>query len=203
MKLDHEKCRNLVCALCFKKTKSAKRIGDQWKKTIVSYFLPTYNEKDKKYPRVLCGGCYLAVYRKSKGNWNVICLLSNYLLFMHLLKQGLEHRDVNVHDYNKDTSITTRKKSGNAEHSCAICSVARANLLSKPITARSPDKNESPQEVPKVMKVCSECFSVIHPGKPHRCSKQTKIENLSKMAGAMLKVSLPNLCALKLPRKTT
>lgn len=77
MKLDHEKCRNLVCVLCFNKAKSAKKIHERWKNTIVSYFLPTYNEKDEKYPNVLCGGCYLAVYRRSKGISNEISVLLN------------------------------------------------------------------------------------------------------------------------------
>lgn len=67
MKLNHEISRNSVCVLCFEKTKSSRKIHKTLKQTIVECFLPSYNEYDEIYPKVLCAKCYMVVYRRSKG----------------------------------------------------------------------------------------------------------------------------------------
>lgn len=67
-----------------------------------------------------------------------------------------------------------------------MCSVARTNDLSKRtnnLKGSSPNKPKLSPHEPKVVKVCSKCYTVIQPGKPHRCSKHTKVENLAQMAG--------------------
>lgn len=88
-----------------------------------------------------------------------------------------------MHDYSKDVSVTTRSQS-KSEHCCNLCLVARKNDISKPSTKPSMEKSKSATtDKPEVMKVCCKCFSTIHPGYSHHCTKDAKVNNLAQMAG--------------------
>lgn len=64
----HEENREKVCVLCFEKVKHPKRVHQSLKQVIVENFLTNYTVNNEIYPKVLCGSCYIAVYRCSKGN---------------------------------------------------------------------------------------------------------------------------------------
>lgn len=96
-----------------------------------------------------------------------------------------------VHDYSKDASVVTRKRSAKGEadlteHLCKLCAVARSNSLSKPVKP-NPSRSQSKTSLlkkQKAVKVCSICFTEIRQGNPHRCSKEMKLRNLTRMAGS-------------------
>ena len=74
--LNHEENRNKVCLLCFSKVSKGKPVHNTLKGVIKEYFLPEYYDSEV-YPKVLCGSCYAAVYRQSKGNETLNEILNN------------------------------------------------------------------------------------------------------------------------------
>lgn len=151
MKNTHEHNRMKMCILCFHKVKSAKLINNPLKKIIKECFLPDYDEQNEIYPKVLCGGCYRAVYRCKKGD---------------------KFPKITVHEY-LNRKIT---REATKHVDCDICHVAQQTLQIK--VARKPQRKGR-----SFAKTCNECLTLVGPGKAHKCNANTKLQNLSVLAG--------------------
>lgn len=126
MKKTHEENRLKVCLLCFGKVKQAKHINNSLKQTIKDRYLPDYDESNEIYPKVLCGSCYIALYRCNKGE---------------------KLPKIQVHKY-PDRRINLRTGS---HVDCDICRVAQ-QTLQNPVTNFSKGKKAS--KFVKICKVC-------------------------------------------------
>lgn len=91
----HEHNRMKICALCFHKVKSAKLINNPLKKIIKESFLPDYDEQNEIYPKVLCGGCYRAVYRCKKSEKFSKILVHEYLN-RRTTREATKHLDCDI-----------------------------------------------------------------------------------------------------------
>ena len=81
----------------------------------------------------------------------------------------------------------TRSSEANFECACTLCDTGRLKLQgavshskehSNPVGAPSTHPQGSK---PVAVKLCSECFSEIGPGKPHQCSKTVKRDNIASL----------------------
>lgn len=148
----HEENRRKVCLLCFRKATTSKPIHETLKPAIAEHFIPQYSEHDTIYPKVLCLSCYAVIYR---------CL------------KGQIPRDFHVYDYTKLQPLKTRSTSDH--NTCKLCQVARETIFPK-----RPKKISKPRKVS--VKICKKCLFATAPGKAHKCSRQTKLQNISKLA---------------------
>lgn len=89
--------------------------------------------------------------------------------------KGDTHKTINVHNYNNDRVVRTRKDSDHSN--CNLCSVAREKLQQWPPKAKNAQRNTD------IVKICKRCLSEISPGKSHQCWKSNKVGNLAKIAG--------------------
>ena len=67
---------------------------------------------------------------------------------------------------------------------CKICKVAKMDFAAKKKWKRGRPKNENDDLCPMtpIMKVCSNCFSIIGKGVSHICSsKRAKVDNIQKL----------------------
>lgn len=100
----HEENRSKVCLLCFKKAIPARKIHGTLVKTIAEKILPEYNNEDEKFPKVLCQGCYRAVYR---------------------YKNGEQLQNIELHKYQSGKNDIRNKD----HRECELCTVAQSNCL--------------------------------------------------------------------------
>lgn len=103
MKKTHEQNRLKICLLCFKKVKEPKLIHNTLTKTIKQCFISEYDEDSEIYPKVLCGSCYIGVYRCQKGE---------------------QYKKIDVHQY----QVRKHTRDSTKHVDCEICCLAQQTL---------------------------------------------------------------------------
>lgn len=156
----HSENLSRVCYFCFNKV-----INNGKKITIknqdeVSKIDPGFVYGSNNRPNVLCSSCYLK------------------------MKNGV---DIKIFNYAK---INIREKRGLVKCDCAICEVARSNVLNKisseilefsikhqSIGRPSSSSDRENSEKPSTVKICLTCNGKVGKGIRHVCTKAKKVQN--------------------------
>lgn len=125
MKNTHEQNRLKICILCFHKVKSAKLLNNPLKKIVKECFLPNYDEQNEMYPKVLCGGCYRALYRCKNGE-NFPKIPVHEYLNRKITREATKHVDCDICRVAQQTlQLKISKKSQKKKHwfskTCTDC----------------------------------------------------------------------------------
>lgn len=175
----HQENRHRVCLLCFKKTKTMKKISSSIWEIICKHFIDGLEITDERIPDVLCTNCYKVCCEYRQENFT-----RSIELFNHASIQSM-------------TIPKTRSYTINA-CPCVICEVAgsipsniaKSNQFSSAIPERKPVGRPCNPELktfnqrPVSIKICSKCYSEIGRGKAHVCLGANRVENLSKLTSS-------------------
>ena len=157
--LTHEKCRERVCLVCYRK--SAKGISKAEEKTISDLFIDGYSRDNQNFPSGLCGGCHLSKRMsddKIKLPWT------------------------DDHDPNRPTNLRSV-----SEYTCRICKIAKCkNKAAAKLKAKRgrPRLSEEASAEKKSFKICATCFAKIYSGCNHSCaqSRASLVKNIEKLS---------------------
>ena len=144
----HEKCRNRVCVVCYKKAATNKSTARSFSATeiatIQDYIIDGYEVTNSDFPCGVCIDCHLLLTKKHKDP-----------------EFQLPSREIN-YEPNRPTSLRSIQVC-----TCCICEIAYSNglkfKLNKPKRGR-PTTNSTPV---LNYKVCSCCFAPIYHGSNH------------------------------------
>lgn len=150
-----------VCFLCFCRSKDMRKINSKQWETIEKYLVSGLNREDERLPKVLCSTCRLAVSEYARGIFD---------------------RDINLFDHSKveGSSLITR------DHTCLVCEIGSASLkdylsLHSPKSPIGRPSTTSAFHLPSAITLCSFCLSEISKGKPHVCTKTSRVDNLKSI----------------------
>lgn len=160
----HEKCRNRVCVVCYKKAATNKSTARSLSAieiaTIQDYIIDGYEVTNSDFPCGVCVDCHLLLTKKHKDP-----------------EFQLPSREIN-YEPNRPTSLRSIQVC-----TCCICEIAYSNglkfKLNKPKRGR-PTTNSTPVQN---YKVCSRCFAPIYRGSNHSSrsclfSRRKKLDNI-------------------------
>lgn len=160
--MDHNKCREKVCLLCYNKVKEIRKCNESLQKTICeNYLTPDFDFNDPRFPTSICSSCRLIIQQNGKRNFS-----KRIKLFDHSSLPNFTR-------FHFELSSTTCP--------CQLCAIAKSNIHSqvycvpKNKTGRPKTIDSSPV---RSSKLCSKCLSEIYKGKTHNCNHTTMKENI-------------------------
>lgn len=162
----HEKSRNRVCAICYRKGNRSLSARDV--ESIRMYAIDGYSKENSDLPCGLCNSCYILLSKRRNGEEELQLPIAS--------------------DYNPQRPMNMRSLS---DCYCRICVVSSSKnqsaLKFKKKSGRPPLplQESSTDEKPAVFKICSHCFSKIYRGSDHSAnmctSRRQKVYNIEKL----------------------
>ena len=163
LEIGHEKCRHMVCVVCYGKTSRALSASDI--ECIQNNVIEGYNVGNPDFPCGICTGCNIALSKKRNDH---DCPLPN---------RGL--------DYNPERKIGLRSAT---MCTCKICHIAKLyGIEFLKYTRQQGKKRGRPStKTHTSFKVCSNCFAKLYSGCSHsmeqcRYSRRTKVDSIIGM----------------------
>ena len=151
----HEENRHVLCALCFSKSKTLRKITDAQKNIISEYFLSNFKICEADYPDRLCVTCRVVCNQYGAGNFA---------------------RKINLHIYSHKSSTFTRS---NKICCCEVCEAARLSINKIRIKRGRPKMDITKSK--DVKRICNNCLSEVGKGRQHFCNVSKRISNLSNL----------------------
>ena len=173
-KLDHDVSRLSICILCL--CKGSQALSSGLAEFIEKNIYQDYSKFKNYLPGSICGTCRAVVAKIKKG-----CFEFKPKNYKELVKEQL------------NLPSSTRQSAG-SNCCCSYCSVMQANIVrvrtlnaSKQATtsksaasASSATSSASATSAKPPRRVCQTCYSDVHPGVPHVCSRVGTVDTLSK-----------------------
>ena len=163
--------RKKVCGVCMRKSKNLRKISNEELIHIRRHCFENYNLENMS--SVICMSCIqtLKAYKEASQTENTP-------------KRKLPN--INYSNLILPKQMSQTRLSTSTECDCSYCKIAKLNgaeYTKYEKTVRSlpgrPNTQETSIESPKLR--CSVCFTIIAPGIPHRCSRQTQHDNILKL----------------------
>ena len=187
----HSDSVNIVCAVCWKKPTSTRKVTEKISEQIKKLVCQEYDLKNYYHPKVVCDACRVILSVLSKDPDNN------------------KKRLPPIPDYNSLQPPPPMTRSGtHFKCYCKICDVARLQKdeYKKHYVRHSypvgRPKNGSPIQKARTLAICSRCFSVKGKGLDHNCTKVSKQMNIvtitksssEKTKGKIKSDILKNVC---------
>ena len=161
--IGHEKCRSLVCVVCYQK--ASRSLFEAEILLVQEFLIDGYRSSHPDFPNGVCTGCSIALSRKRSDPTVALPVVENYDSDR---KAGLRSVDTCT---------------------CKICSVAKLNGLAFLLASRKYRKKRgrlSTKTTPDNMKICSICFTNLYRGCNHsaaQCqpSRRIKVVNIMEI----------------------
>lgn len=153
----HEENRHVVCALCFAKSGTMRKVSELHKNTISEYFISDFKKREADYPDVICGTCRIVCDQYAAGNFT---------------------RKINLHKYEQKSFAITRSKQ---KCSCHICETARSTIKKVPEQVKRGRPRLTEMKSKNVKRICNDCLSEIGRGKKHFCNVSERVSNLNTL----------------------
>ena len=160
--IGHEKCRSLVCVVCYQKASSS--LSEAEILLVQEFLIDGYRSSHPDFPNGVCTGCSITLSRKRSDPTVALPVVENYDPDR---KAGLRSVDTCT---------------------CKICSVAKLNGLPFLLASRKNRKKKrgrpSTKTTPDNMKICSICFTKIYRGCNHsaaQCQQSRRIKVVNIM----------------------
>ena len=74
--IGHEKCRSLVCVVCYQKT--SRSLSELEIKNVQDYLIDGYSSSHPDFPNGICMGCSIALSKKRKDPTIAFPIVENY-----------------------------------------------------------------------------------------------------------------------------
>ena len=168
----HDENRNILCLLCFGKSKDMRQITNENRELIERYFIHGYDPDDYRLPSAICSTCRRVLNDYKAGNFT---------------------RRIIMFDHSKLASTRPLRSKFHDKCDCLICEAAsftsKTFSSTSPIQQRHPGRPANPhsstynsREVPESLKLCSKCLTQLRRGCEHNCTKLQRHENLCGLA---------------------
>lgn len=174
--LDHERCRLKVCVLCYRK--GSRKLSATDIAAINEFVIDGYDVNNPDFPASLCNGCYLLLSKRRNGH------------------------DIDLPCFDDYDPQRPRDLRSEVSCSCKICKIAKVDkreatkLKKKPGRPSSSDTDGPSSTLRRNIKICSQCFTIIHRGCVHNSNSCASLKNKVKNASDLLGSSSPTVVRL-------
>lgn len=157
-KKTHNENRLALCAFCFHKGNQNLSIGQ--KEFIVHNIFKDFNKYEEYFPGSSCGTCRAKLAKIKKG--------------------GQQFQPKNYEGLLAEQLSLPPKTRLNMDCDCSLCKESRTNVKTNPNVSKQPGAGRPAPAPAPVRPTCQFCYSDIHPGVSHQCSRTERVENLKE-----------------------
>lgn len=170
-KKDHEECRRGVCILCLRKADRPLSTG--YKEFIINFVLPTFSEISSDLADGICFNCRkdVSAYRKEENAKGPFEVNYNMISFAEQIR--------NRHPATRN----------NPDCDCRLCQIRRETPFTK---KKLQQEKEQQETLAPVIQLCRFCLSEYGVGKPHNCSRESRVRNADAFLSPASKKCLTN-----------